>query len=141
MLQENDSNFPKENANVDFDLQQQEAHLDSDLSHEIHLDSDWSKETYQDSGWSQEPHLDADWPYANQILETDWSSHDIIDLDVKTIESETNKDLIKQNGGMDSKWISEMLEHHFFYHGYNFNLTSWPFVNPVDGSYSISISL
>jgi hypothetical protein len=144
----------------------QDTHLDSDWSQDTNLDSDWSQGSHLKSDWSQDTNinldshwsqdtqlahdwsqntnldseLDQDWSYVDQSLDYDWSTNNnVLDTDIQT----TKKDSTKQNGrSTDLKWIAQKnLEHKFFDNGHNFNLTSWPFVNPVDGSYSITISL
>jgi len=132
-----------QDTNLDSDWSQdtQPAH---DWSQDTNLDSDWSQETRLDHDWSQninlDSELDQDWSYVDQSLDYDWSTNNnVLDTDIQT----TKKDSTKQNGkSTDLKWIAQKnLEHKFFDNGHNFNLTSWPFVNPVDGSYSITISL
>ena len=114
--------------------------LTSDWSKHIdNLEYDWPSSNHDTTfDWSASTqNLDSDWSHPSQSLDYDWS-HNNRDVDTRS----TSETVTKRNEGSSEKdWISSKLNHQFFKGQNDLKLTSWPLVNPNDGSYSITIAL
>ena len=103
------------------------------------IENDWSTSSHDaTSDWSDSnQNVDSDWYHPSQILDYDWSEYNK-DIDTrKNLETVTKRN----EGSSEKEWISSKLNHHFFDSQSDLKLTSWPLVNPSDGSYSITIAL